>query len=160
MSSSTHYSFGQTPALMDNWARTTAKLVRKFAKSKKSNKVVLCYTGMSGISHAVALSMALHRLRKSTLEVGMVYVRKEYEDSHGRKVEVSTDLEPYDLFIFVDDFIANGTTFDKVQTGLSTVCINAKLTAVALAKHLGYCNTTNFVEPRNLTVLMPKTKDL
>lgn len=148
-----HYSFGQSPELMDNWARAAAKMVRSHMRKRKSDRVVLCYTGMSGISHAVALSLALHRL-KTTLNVGMVYVRKDHEDSHGRKVEVSTDLEPTDTFIFVDDFIAAGNTFRKVQEGLSTVCTGAKLTAMTLAKNIG-CNQT-FANKNDVTLMMPE----
>jgi adenine/guanine phosphoribosyltransferase-like PRPP-binding protein len=155
MRSGTHYSFGQRPELMHEWARDTAKLVRKFARSKKTKSVVLCYTGMSGISHAVALSLALYRLPKSKLEVGMVYVRKDNETSHGREVEVSEGITENDVFIFVDDFVASGSTYRNVKVGLATVCPDAKISAMAVAKHLFYEDTNSLAESESLTVLMP-----
>lgn len=131
---STHYSLGLSPAILDQWATSAAKSILTYIGSIGSSHVVLCYAGMSGTSHAVALSLALNRLYGTSITIGMVYVRKQYEKSYGRPVEFSNVKEDA-TFIFVDDFIDTGSTFNTVSTGLSKRFPNAKIRAMSLFKH-------------------------
>lgn len=73
---------------------------------------VLAFRGMSGTVTATRLS---EWLTKNSVEHGMVYVRKEHEESHGRGVEASLDdsLAPNAVLVFVDDFVCLGDTRDK-----------------------------------------------
>jgi orotate phosphoribosyltransferase len=103
---STHYSKALNPTLLYRAANQAAEdLVAKAA----GKRIVLVYSGMSGVSFATALSIAVET--QYNVEVDMIYVRKENEASHGRKVEHSLGVFQTPSFIvFVDDFISSGAT--------------------------------------------------
>ena len=115
-----HYSHAQTPLALTKWSRAMAKVLTKHY-NKGSVIPVFVYTGLSGIATATALMMALSA-QKDGIVFGMMYVRKDGEDSHGQKIEVNmsenTNLDIHDIkqydknheFVFVDDFICKGET--------------------------------------------------
>lgn len=115
----THYSFAQTPRKLYAWAKVAAHAVREEAKALKKTPV-LCYCGMSGTAMATAVEMAMAFRAKEECELGMIYVRKKGEKSHGSPVETSAgkacsfDPETH-FFIFVDDFVCHGGTFEYVE---------------------------------------------
>ena len=115
----THYSKGQTPATLNRWADTKAQaIINRYnnASPKDRKPPLFCYTGMSGTSHAVALSLALQRLAPR-FHFGMAYVRKDGEKSHGREIErnYTGNIERYEA-IFVDDFVCGGETLRRVRS--------------------------------------------
>lgn len=75
---------------------------------------IFCYSGMSGVAHATALSMAW--LRRYGPTFGMVYVRKRSEshDTHGKPVEYSIGQVQHCLarLVFVDDTVCSGRTLE------------------------------------------------
>ena len=87
----------------------------KVQKEKKKKRIILIYTGMSGVSVATALAHYLPN------EPGMIYVRKPNEKSHGCSVEEYYDEGRYGerpdfnehLLVFVDDFIDKGFTLER-----------------------------------------------
>lgn len=101
-----HYSHAQKPYLLKSWANTEAERLINLNYSS----IVLVYSGMSGISAATALSLALYERSK---DHSMVYIRKEFETTHGESVECESfyNLENA-TFFFVDDFIQSGATRD------------------------------------------------
>ncbi len=105
---STHnYSLSQSPRRLGEWASDVAAMIKESGISP-----VLVYSGMSGVSAATALSLALHPLG---VNYHMCYIRKENEVSHGVKIEhtfVGWDDKIPEGFtlVFVDDFISSGTT--------------------------------------------------
>lgn len=107
----THYSFSQNPKKLNDWAEAVAERI----KLANLPNIMLCYTGMSGISSATALMLKLH---EKNILVEMCYVRKPDEESHGNPVELSTtsDYCPSFTKIFVDDFIASADTFRRVES--------------------------------------------
>ena len=108
---SSHYSQSFNPELMKAWAKKAAWAVN-FKKNEDfpGNRIVLVYTGMSGVAHGMYLSAALHR---NNVKHEHLYVRKAHEKSHGRKVESSL-FDDYRnnkyVLVFVDDYIFGGTT--------------------------------------------------
>lgn len=103
-----HYSLGQKPKELFKWAENMALSFL----DKGIHNPVLVYSGMSGISAATALSLALYKLGVYS---GMIYVRKEGEKCHGRHIEreVPGDWENSSItHIFVDDFIVDGINYD------------------------------------------------
>jgi len=103
-----HYSYAQHPHKLLPWAIAMAKDIQ----DKGITNPILVYRGMSGISAATAISLELYRLG---IEVGMFYIRKDSEQSHGEIFTHSYEWQgqiPEDAcFIFVDDFVAGGTTW-------------------------------------------------
>lgn len=111
----THYSPSQDPQRLHTWCVAAATEIEV---TIPDTPVILCYSGMSGIGMATALMMELTRRK---VNVGMIYVRKEKEDSHGGRVEVEnvvTDRMDKAALIFVDDFISLGGTIRRVQQGI------------------------------------------
>ena len=110
--SSTHYSIAQYPDMMADFATQKSQVLRNiFKKPEFKNLIpILCYSGMSGVSHATALALAL---QKKKFVFGMAYVRKEKEKSHGQQVEWNFPERKNKKYIlvFVDDFISSGATF-------------------------------------------------
>lgn len=99
-----HYSLAQKPKQLLKWAENIAIDIYL----REIQYPVLVYRGMSGISAATALSLQLHILG---IDHGMVYVRKDEEQSHGRLIEREPFNNDYDpTFIFVDDFVSSGAT--------------------------------------------------
>lgn len=111
---SSHYFIAQDPKELRRWAVDAAKAIVAHYRAKKL-RPLFCYTGMSGVSHATALALALQSYR-SGFKFGMAYVRKDNEKSHGNNVETAYPghMEDYEL-VFVDDFVMSGTTFKFVQ---------------------------------------------
>lgn len=82
---STHYSDAQKPKQLRAWSiKNAGFLISHWRKTEKV--AVLAYRGMSGISSATALTMALDA-KRTKMPYIMVYVRKENEDSHGHPIE-------------------------------------------------------------------------
>lgn len=101
-----HYSYAQKPYMLKPWAYEEATSLIELNYSH----IVLVYSGMSGISAATALSLALYERSK---DHSMIYIRKSNEVSHGESIECENfySLENA-TFLFVDDFIQSGTTRD------------------------------------------------
>ena len=120
---STHYSNAQTTTKLNNWAERKAKVIiarYKQASPDQRKPPLFCYTGMSGVSHATALSLALKR-QSPRFKFGMAYVRKDNERSHGCDVEHCFKGFPIEYEgIFVDDFVCNGNTYNRVKTKIFT----------------------------------------
>jgi orotate phosphoribosyltransferase-like protein len=113
-----HYSFGQKPSDLRSLSKTTAEqLSDMFAKQLPGKVPLLVYTGMSGVSHATALSLYLEPYGN---EFAMAYVRKAGEKSHGTQIEFdrvnrrNTAKDPEYVLVFVDDFVSSGATFKRV----------------------------------------------
>lgn len=118
----THYGSSMRPEiLMDEALSIIEHLAKRFSKN---DKLILFYSGMSGTASASAL-VTLNAFLKKRDDInlpvisGMVYVRKENEDSHGNKIEVSI-VENFDntdrlIPIFIDDFVCYGRTFLYVK---------------------------------------------
>lgn len=109
-----HYSLAQEPLLMIPWAK---KIAYKIDAKYRNSPIlpVLIYRGMSGVAHATAVSLMYTLETGKTL--GMIYVRKSNEKSHGSSIEYDSDFiyrennpNKIDL-IFIDDFISSGETF-------------------------------------------------
>lgn len=127
----------------------------EIAEQLVAKKPLLCYRGMSGISHATLLAAELERLH---LDFGMVYARKENEDSHAasyRSVEVApkaiydsdtkrfapTLFRDYTL-VFVDDFVCSGQTRNLA---LRPILGSTERTDLAMLMMLSVtCNRTEF----------------
>lgn len=117
-----HYSLAHTPLKMIPWAKRIAVDIADEWKDSE-NIPVLIYQGMSGIAHATAISL-MYALETGKT-IGMVYVRKEDEVSHGSRIEFEYEiLHPHDPvigykknihldLIFVDDFWETGETFAR-----------------------------------------------
>lgn len=131
----THYSLAQNTKKMKLWA--TGMSLSIF--DKEVENPVLVYSGMSGVAAATALSIALDNIG---VEFGMIYVRKENEESHGEKIEYEIpDRFNSRTYIFVDDFIASGETRDWCESRLA----GAKFSYYALQKR-GFCNIKELIE--------------
>lgn len=112
----THYAPSQDPETLLDWANKSADAIIR----ELDCHVVLCYGGLSGTSMATALMLALH-MKKYKHPVGMAYVRKPDEKSHGREVEsnnIPRDPNVLCAWIFVDEQICSGDTFKRVNKGL------------------------------------------
>jgi hypothetical protein len=87
--------------------------------TSKDDRLVLFYSGMSGVASATALSIVMDDDHNFPVITAMVYVRKLGEVSHGIHIESSiiNTIEPAHRLvpIFVDDFVCNGTTFKYVK---------------------------------------------
>ena len=112
-SGQTHYGNSMNMAALNNWAEMVAADIRQLMEDNPKITPVLLYTGMSGISAATAIMM--HLGRHHNCSVGMVYVRKPDEKSHGARIEYANlqklerkQTKPF--FIVVDDFIHSGET--------------------------------------------------
>lgn len=121
----THYSDSMLPAVLATWAVVMARdIVNKFSKKGEfaSCIPVLCYSGMSGIAHATALSLELSK--KKNFIFNLIYVRKQNESTHGHSVEWSSSYSKRSkyMLIFVDDFISSGTTQDYTLSSALNCC--------------------------------------
>lgn len=113
----THYAANMRPRILFKWAERAADVVTDYYGEfgpLVGVFPVFVYRGSSGIAAATALSQALVRLYDN-FQFGMVMVRKEGEQSHGMQMEVYNRKMMEDAkipsFVFVDDFIASGSTF-------------------------------------------------
>jgi hypothetical protein len=86
-----------------------------------NDKIVLFYSGMSGIASATALTTLSACVTEGPNPAisALVYVRKPLEDSHGQVVEISiiNEFKSTDRIIpvFIDDFVCEGRTFKYVK---------------------------------------------
>lgn len=115
--SNTHYSRGLDPEYMRIFGGKYAEELDGLygPEGERCGRFpVLVFSGMSGTTHAVSISQAM------VTNHGMIYVRKENEQSHGRTCEIhgfedfegdETDID----WIFVDDFISSGATAKHVM---------------------------------------------
>lgn len=131
----THYSLALDTEELHKWAENMALKVAK--KTAELGPMTLCYAGMSGTAHATALALACHRLDPDMC-VGMVYVRKEEEQSHGLPLEYSYPANSHKHFIFVDDHISSGNTFKRVKGAVEKRWPNANVFTIALIFNEGY----------------------
>jgi len=121
-----HYSrYAQRPRLL---ALTAKDIAEMLTTKYPGRKYILCYTGLSGITLSTAIGLQLFTCHG--IEPGYIYVRKKGEDCHGDSVEHENCLNvrlrtKTDLYVFVDDFISDGDTMNR----LLTICkdkINSK----------------------------------
>jgi len=117
-----HYSNVQNPETVGPCAEAWAKHLIKKLKPKTGEQKkypVLVYTGMSGIGAATVLMMKLHGLDPD-FKFGMMYVRKDHEDSHGTMIEHNTESGDglKTVYVFVDDFICGGGTYARAMTAV------------------------------------------
>lgn len=118
----THYSNVQNPASLAKRAAAWAEFVMKESKAKITGKKnlfpVFVYRGMSGIGSATGLMLAIHAIDPD-FQFGMVYVRKEEEESHGSRIEHQLDNHDGEMrkrFYFVDDFICSGDSYARAMS--------------------------------------------
>lgn len=87
--------------------------------AEKNIVPILVYSGFSGATFAMAISIAMQKLK---VPFHQMYIRKKAEDSHGRDIEQShmnyKDSQHY--LVFVDDFISLGHTVKYVVTQAMT----------------------------------------
>lgn len=123
----THYSLAQNTKDLKLWATRMSLSIF----DKEVENPVLVYSGMSGIAAATALSIELDNIG---VEFGMIYVRKENEESHGEKIEYEIPDGFNSLtYIFVDDFIDLGETRNWCESRLD----GAKFSYLSLQKECG-----------------------
>lgn len=125
-----HYSTGQQAVRL--WPTAThfaEKLIEYFKKQGKGTIPLFMYRGMSGVSGATAVMLALHK-DNPDFRYGMAYVRKPNEDSHSCGLVVSEWVgllqkdEKY-VPVFIDDFISSGDTFRACVRAVQA-CVKAK----------------------------------
>lgn len=82
------------------------------------NAQALAVTGTSGLSIAMVLTHLAPEL-----DVPILYVRKQGEDSHGHEVEIvagrGKTLDRIERVLFVDDLVCTGSTRDRVARVLA-----------------------------------------
>lgn len=114
----THYSTGQKPEKLNAQAEKMATKIVAHFKGKAIP--VLSYQGLSGITAATAVMLAIHR-QDPMFPFVMCYVRKEGEESHGHAAEwEKCGLHALPLpwvGCFIDDFICSGSTYERVKAG-------------------------------------------
>lgn len=143
-----HYSLAFQPEEMIKNTNSAADYVQKVG-----GVPVLLYSGMSGVAHATALQLELHR---RSVKVFMAYIRKPYEESHGSRVQ--TDI-PYsyssqrdkdafrdNVVFFVDDFVASGATRDRCLKALRELQYYAPVNLSSI--HVLMVNNEQFKEYR------------
>lgn len=116
-----HYGRSLQPGKLFPWAAAMAESIRaKFFAPDVPERIypILIYTGMSGVTTATAI-MAHFVQEHAKARIGMMYIRKENELSHGSRVESSLSdgifsNEQIPVFIFVDDFVDGGLTAARV----------------------------------------------
>lgn len=119
-----HYDSAQALGKLSVYAKTQAtQLIKLFArKDYKGYIPLLAYSGMSGVAFATMLSFYL---TEAKVKHEMAYVRKKNEKAHGSRIEVKTYSKEKRQFVFVDDFIDSGGTFDFViKQCVTDACCN------------------------------------
>lgn len=117
----THYGNSMNAPVLYPWAKRMASdIVRKYLRNKKNILPILVYRGMSGVTTATAIMAAIPA--KYRTDIGLIYVRKENEESHGSKVEHTVNIDYANIgqvepvIIFCDDFIDSGATMVETMT--------------------------------------------
>lgn len=116
----THYGASMRPQKLTVQAATMAReLTEQFFGA--NDKIVLFYSGMSGVASATALTTVMSCVTEGPNPAisAMVYVRKDQEVSHGGPVEISI-IEEFSesdriIPVFIDDFVCEGRTFRYVK---------------------------------------------
>lgn len=109
----THYDIALKSAKLHKWAEDAAKRVVAECTKRKITPL-FAYRGMSGVTHATALTQAIYRLAPR-FHFGVAYVRKSNEESHGISVETAYNKTKRYVLVFVDDFVCGGHTFRAVR---------------------------------------------
>ena len=107
-----HYSQVFNTQTMIDLAAEKADILKTVYEQNKTIPV-LVYSGFSGSTFAMAISIAMHKLK---IPFEQMYIRKPDEKSHGQEVEssqLSYNAKEYTL-VFVDDFISLGKTLNYV----------------------------------------------
>ena len=107
----TRYSKSMSPKYMSVWGKSAAVELERCMLADAGFRPVLVYRGMSGIAAATAIISNLEA--EFCDRVGMIYVRKDHEDSHGcDDIEVGNPdtLQNNPTFVVCDDFIDSGHT--------------------------------------------------
>lgn len=124
----THYGNSQNPERLFPWARKMAQNITRRYLRKDGILPILAYRGMSGVAAATAIMAFIPAKYQDA--VGMMYVRKPNEKSHGSDVEYtmnvkrSWDYRP--ILIICDDFIDDGTTVTTIANTIITRLTCAK----------------------------------
>lgn len=104
---STHYSIAQSSLLLE-WSIAAADQINVITNGK-AKSAVLVYRGMSGVALATAIVMRF--LQLGCTKPAMYYVRKHNERAHSPSDDYNfCQVKDAAHVIFVDDFIASGTT--------------------------------------------------
>lgn len=116
---SDHYSLAHAPIALSNWAKNMARVLSKryYAKGATTYPVFV-YRGMSGITSATALLIAISQLPKAKqFSYGVMYCRKYTENTNGNR-QCETHFHDHgdasranSEMIFVDDFVCSGESF-------------------------------------------------
>lgn len=111
----THQSPNLESVKLARYGNVNAKQIIKKIKAP----VVLCYSGMSGTGTATAIMLALVA-NNFRYPIGMFYVRKDFDVKYDykRSIEFHNIHHPKTVFIFVDDHIGGGRTFDRCRKAL------------------------------------------
>lgn len=119
----THYGNSMNAPVLYPWAKRMASdIVRKYLRNKKNILPILVYRGMSGVTTATAIMAAIPA--KYRTDIGLIYVRKENEESHGTMVEHTTNIDYANIgqvepvIIFCDDFIDSGATMVETMAAV------------------------------------------
>lgn len=107
-----HYSQVFNTQTMIDLAAEKAGILKTVYEQNKTIPV-LVYSGFSGSTFAMAISIAMHKLK---VPFEQMYIRKPDEKSHGQEIESSQlnyNAKEY-ILVFVDDFISLGNTLDYV----------------------------------------------
>ena len=118
----THYSKSMSPKYMSVWGKSAAVELERCMMADAGFRPVLVYRGMSGIAAATAIISNLEA--EFCDRVGMIYVRKDHEDSHGRDdIEVGNPdtLQNNPTFVVCDDFIDSGYTILTILKTISGI---------------------------------------
>lgn len=159
----THYSHAQMPKELFETAKVAADILFEefFIKKPEYVEPVLCYSGMSGVSAATAISYFLFK-ELTTREVqdhaafSMLYVRKPNEESHGRHVEYDiiyskmSGWRPKQFaLVFVDDFICSGATRDYTLNNALEYLQQIPESAYELELMYKYFRLSSFSQPQD-----------
>jgi hypothetical protein len=151
---STHYSLAQKTRDLHAQALVWADFLVKWTRQRGNKRKipVLCYSGMSGIASATALSLIL-TIKYPRFKFCMVYVRKENENSHGEKIEhnlfggegsvftleslVAGEAKEKMFPVFVDDFVSGGSTRQYTMAKVSEFfCVRRDISIGQLKQHV------------------------
>lgn len=94
----------------DKLRSVTEQMVNYIKKMRKAGFKVeaLAFTGLSGCALAFGIL--------SRIDIPLIYVRKDNEDSHGRPIEATPGT--YESYVFIDDLISTGRTVKRVRNKL------------------------------------------
>lgn len=116
---STHYGNSQNPESLFPWARKMAQnITRRYLRNGDNILPILAYRGMSGVATATAIMAFIPAKYQDA--VGMMYIRKPDEKSHGSEIEhtinITSSRPTRHILIICDDFIDDGDTVTTIAT--------------------------------------------